>query len=129
MFIYITILNNLRHSVVKLLYTDNVRNEKAVLLPRCHGVVKTEPAVESGLSLKDRRVLRYYIRYELGWCYKRATRSGGERSALSCRYTPAALRLLFACKKCCMISIDIFSFKNPPFFLALLERNALLCLV
>lgn len=131
-FIPVAILNSLRRSVVKLLeekrekmrpvvrggalrttipypqkelfYTDNVLNKKAALFYRRHGVVKIEPAAESGLSMKGRRVMRtkYCIRYELGWCYKKTKGPVPSDPLYLVDTSERRFRLLFDCRKCCM---------------------------
>ena len=51
-------------------YLSNVLNQKAAAFYRRHGVKSIEPAAESGLDLRGRRVMRtrYCLRHQLGWC-------------------------------------------------------------
>jgi putative protease len=54
----------------ELTYTGNVLNRKAADFYRRHGVLAIEPAAESGLDMKGRKVMttRYCLRYEMGKC-------------------------------------------------------------
>ena len=54
----------------KLSYTGNVLNARADAFYRRHGVTQIEPAAESGLDLRSRKVMtaRYCVRHQLGMC-------------------------------------------------------------
>jgi 23S rRNA 5-hydroxycytidine C2501 synthase len=54
----------------KLGFEGNVLNKKARDFYSRHGVVSIEPAAESGISMKSRKVMtcRYCIGFEMGWC-------------------------------------------------------------
>jgi putative protease len=55
-----------------LTYTGNILNRKAREFYIRHGVEKIEPAAESGLDMKERKLMttRYCIRHEAGLCAK-----------------------------------------------------------
>lgn len=90
-----------------LTFEGNVLNRKAEAFYRRHGVHHIEPAAESGLDLRGRRVmtLRYCLRRELGLC------AGKESPAPQGKITAAPplyliddagqrLELRFACDRC-----------------------------
>ena len=54
----------------ELAWTANVLNRRAEEFYRRHGVLSMEPAAETGLDLRGRRVMttRYCIREQLGMC-------------------------------------------------------------
>ena len=56
----------------KLDYLGNVLNKKAEAFYRRHGVEEIEPAAESGLDMRGRKVMitKYCVKYELGCCPK-----------------------------------------------------------
>lgn len=62
--------NNAPYPVTQLTYLGNVLNQKAVDFYRRHGVVEIEPAAESGLDMRGRRVMRtrYCILHQLDLC-------------------------------------------------------------
>jgi len=94
--------NSFPHPAKELDFHGNVLNEKAAAFYRRHGVVKIEPAAESGLDMSGRQVMttRYCLKYELDAC----PRHGGKRQLQE----PLALvdeeghtlRLAFDCAKC-----------------------------
>ena len=53
-------------------FQGNVLNHKAEAFYRRHGVVKIEPAAESGLDMRGRKVMttKHCIKHQLGWCPK-----------------------------------------------------------
>ncbi len=55
-----------------LTYMGNVLNEKAQAFYRRHGVTQIEPAAESGLEMRGRKVMttRHCIKHQLGACAK-----------------------------------------------------------
>ncbi len=81
-------------------FQGNVLNRYAEVFYRRHGVVKIEPAAESGLDLTGRRVMttRYCIKRELGMC---GTEQPGEPFSL---ISPEGrlLELRFDCVNCQM---------------------------
>jgi putative protease len=58
----------------ELTYFGNVLNRKAAEFYREHGAVRIEPAAESGLDMRGRKLMttRYCLKYELGLCGKPA---------------------------------------------------------
>lgn len=69
--------NEVPYPVTELTFEGNVLNRKAEEFYRRHGVTKIEPAAESGLNLRGRRVMttRYCIKHQLGICPK----DGGQK--------------------------------------------------
>ena len=61
----------------ELSYLGNALNEKAMAFYRRHGVMKTEPAAESGLDMHGRKVMttKYCIKYQLDGCPRKAKKS------------------------------------------------------
>jgi putative protease len=62
--------NDAPFPAARLTYLGNVLNRKAAAFYRRHGVGDIEPAAESGLDMRGRRVMRsrYCIRHQLGLC-------------------------------------------------------------
>ena len=54
----------------ELTFQGNVLNQKAEAFYRRHGVTKIEPAAESGLDMRGRKVMttKHCIKHQLGWC-------------------------------------------------------------
>jgi len=82
----------------------NVLNGKAADFYRRHGVTAIEPAAESGLDMRGRKVMTttYCIKYELGACprLKQATVFGEPLYLVN--DSGRRLRLEFDCVECCM---------------------------
>lgn len=86
-----------------LSFEGNVLNRKARAFYERHGVASIEPAAESGLDLRGRRVMttRYCIRRQLGMC----SRFGGSDRSGPLRLIDdegRELDLRFDCKECMM---------------------------
>lgn len=86
-----------------LTFEANVLNRRAGAFYRMHGMEPVEPAAESGLDLRGRRVMttRYCLRHELGFC----PRQRPELSATPLRLTDEEghrLRVVFNCGLCQM---------------------------
>jgi collagenase-like PrtC family protease len=64
--------NDVPYPVTELSFEGNVLNAKAEEFYRRHGVKKIEPAAESGMSLRGRKVMttRYCIKHQFGMCPK-----------------------------------------------------------
>jgi len=64
--------NEAPYPVQELTFQGNVLNQTAAAFYRRHGVTKIEPAAESGLDLRARKVMttRHCIKHQLGWCPK-----------------------------------------------------------
>ena len=91
------------YPVRELSYADNVLNEKARIFYQRHGVVRIEPAAESGLAMQGRSVMttKYCIRYELGWCHKERKTSVHDPLYLV-DFEGRRFRLVFDCVSCQM---------------------------
>lgn len=96
--------NNAPYPEVELTYLGNVLNRSAEAYYRRHGVLRIEPAAESGLDMRGRKLMtsRYCIKEELGWC----PRSGvPTRVCEPLRLVDAEgnrLDLRFDCRRCVM---------------------------
>ncbi len=66
------IQNDAPYPTRELTFLGNVLNTRAADFYRRHGVVKIEPAAETGLDLTGRKVMttRHCIKHQLGWCPK-----------------------------------------------------------
>ncbi len=73
------IANDAPYPTKTLTYLGNVLNEKARAFYQRHGVTEIEPAAESGLEMRGRKVMttKYCIKHQLGYC----TRFSSSRSA------------------------------------------------
>ncbi|MFN2109188.1 MAG: peptidase U32 family protein, partial [Anaerolineae bacterium] len=62
--------NNVPYPEKQLTYLGNVLNRQAEAFYRRHGVTEIEPAAESDLDMRGRRVMRtrYCLLYQLGYC-------------------------------------------------------------
>ncbi len=88
----------------KLSYWGNVLNEKAADFYRRHGVDEIEPAAESGLNMKGRKVMttKHCIKYELGGCPHGDAPVKFTEPLYLVDENEVALRLAFNCKACVM---------------------------
>ncbi len=66
------VVNDAPYPERELSFTGNVLNRLAEAFYRRHGVTSIEPAAESGIDLRGRRVMttRYCLRHQLGMCPK-----------------------------------------------------------
>jgi putative protease len=66
------VVNTVPFPARELTFQGNVLNRKAEEFYRRHGVGKIEPAAESGLDMRGRKVMttRHCIKHQLGWCPK-----------------------------------------------------------
>jgi putative protease len=97
------IKNNIPFPDTGLSFSGNVLNQSAEAFYRRHGVMKIEPAAESGRAMTGSRVMttKHCIKHQLGWC----ARHGGTREPLN---EPLALideeghrlPLRFRCERC-----------------------------
>ncbi|MGC9983299.1 MAG: U32 family peptidase [Polyangia bacterium] len=103
--------NHAYFSEQELSFLGNVLNQKAAAFYRRHGVERIEPAAESGLDMRGRKVMtaRLCIKYEMGFC----PREPGGRSG-ACPAEPwflvddegRRLRLDFRCdRRDCVMEI------------------------
>lgn len=66
------IQNNTPYPVTALTYLGNVLNQKARAFYQRHGVTEIQPAAESGLDMRGRKVMttRHCVKHQLGACLK-----------------------------------------------------------
>lgn len=64
------IRNDVPYPEARLTYTGNVLNSKSEVFYKRHGVIEIEPAAESGLDMRKRKLMttRYCIKHQLGIC-------------------------------------------------------------
>jgi 23S rRNA 5-hydroxycytidine C2501 synthase len=97
-------VNDIPYPETSLSFLGNVLNRHAEAFYRKHGVSEIEPAPESGLDMRGRKVMttKYCLKHELDGCPR-----GGGRVSL---HEPLSLiddqgrrlRLEFDCRECCM---------------------------
>ncbi len=77
--------NNAPYPEQKLTYWGNVLNQKAQAFYRRHSVTEIEPAAESGLEMRGRKVMttRHCIKHQMGWCEKFPPKKAGASAPLS----------------------------------------------
>ncbi len=83
-------------------YSGNVLNERAASFYRKHGVTQIEPAAESGLDMRGRRVMttRYCLKYELGICPKQKPTQKVSEPLMLVDEQGTRLELRFDCARC-----------------------------
>jgi len=88
----------------ELTYLGNALNEKAMTFYRRHGVMKIEPAAESGLDLHERKVMtaKYCIKYQLDACPREGKGHTLPEPLTLVDEQGGRLRLKFDCSKCVM---------------------------
>ncbi len=86
----------------ELTFQGNVLNQKAEDFYRRHGVVKIEPAAESGLDLRGRKVMttRHCVKHQLGWCPKEKPDLRLAEPLTLVDEENHVLQLRFRCKEC-----------------------------
>lgn len=86
----------------ELSYLGNVLNRYAEAFYRRHGVVNIEPAAESGLDLRGRKVMtmRYCLKHELGWCPRFGGKKGPQEPLALIDAEGRRLELRFDCRRC-----------------------------
>jgi collagenase-like PrtC family protease len=102
--------NNVPYPETQLGYTGNVLNRKAEEFYRRHGVRRIEPAAESGLDMRGRRVMSttYCIKYELGACPQENQAQSFAEPLFLVDENGRRLRLEFDCAECCMhVILDV----------------------
>lgn len=89
--------NDVPYPCDRLTYEANVLNELAQRFYRRHGVIRIEPAAESGLDLRGRRVMttKYCLRRQLGMC-------GSDDPLTLVDAEGHRLELRFDCQRCGM---------------------------
>ncbi len=100
-----SIRNDVPYPATDLTFEGNVLNRKAEEFYRRHGVTKIEPAAESGLDMRGRRVMttRYCIKHQLGLCPKDGAQPRTRSGALSLVDEEGhRLELRFDCAECLM---------------------------
>jgi putative protease len=97
------IRNDVPYPTTELTFEGNVLNRKAEEFHRRHGVTKIEPAAESGLGMRGRRVMttRYCIKHQLALCPKDDAQKLAEPLSLV-DSDGNTLELRFNCDECRM---------------------------
>lgn len=97
-------VNNAPYPQRELTFEGNVLNSKARAFYRRHGVDKIEPAAESGLDLRGRKVMttRYCLRHQLGKCEKRNEAGRSPEPWYLVDSEGHRLELRFDCTRCGM---------------------------
>ena len=98
------ILNAYPYPETELSYLGNVLNEKAAAFYRRHGVMKIEPAAESGLDMQGRKVMttRYCLKYQLEACPREGKKALLREPLTLVGEDGHRLRLTFDCEACVM---------------------------
>jgi putative protease len=96
--------NDVPYPELELNYLGNVLNRKAEEFYRRHGVSRIEPAAESGLDMRGRKVMTttYCIKYELGACPREHQNADFTEPLFLVDEDGRRLRLEFDCAGCCM---------------------------
>ncbi len=94
--------NSAPFPATELTYFGNVLNRHAEAFYRRHGVVNIQPAAESGLDLRGRKVMtmRYCLKHELGWCPKYGGSKGPQEPLALIDAEGRRLDLRFDCRRC-----------------------------
>ena len=87
-----------------LTYLGNVLNRKAAIFYHRHGVEQIEPAAESGLEMKGRKVMttKHCLKYEFGACPHQTNRTQFDEPLYLVKDDGLRLRLKFNCRLCLM---------------------------
>jgi putative protease len=88
----------------ELTYLGNVLNQRAAAFYRRHGVTRIEPAAESGLDLRGRKVMttKYCLKYQLGHCPREGQPPLQNEPLTLLDEGGQRLELKFNCKDCVM---------------------------
>ncbi len=88
----------------QLSYLGNVLNAKAEAFYRRHGVTEIEPAAESGLDMRGRKVMttKYCLRHQLGLCLAQGCRDSVPEPLTLVDEQGRRLQLRFDCAACRM---------------------------
>jgi putative protease len=86
----------------ELSYLGNVLNRQAEAFYRRHGVMRIEPAAESGLDMDDRKVMttRYCLKHQLGLCPRDAATAQPAEPLALIDDEGHRLELCFDCREC-----------------------------
>lgn len=98
------IKNSFSYPEQKLTYFGNVFNQQAEAFYRRHGVSAIEPAAESGLTMKARKVMttKYCINYQLGLCSGDRAAPKGQAPLYLVDEEGRRLQVRFNCRQCVM---------------------------
>ena len=98
------IKNNIPYPETKLNFLGNVLNRKAEKFYRRHGVKEIEPAAESGINMKGRKVMttKHCLKYELNACHLQENPAQLKEPLFLVDNDGVRLRLNFNCKDCLM---------------------------
>ena len=96
------IRNEVAYPEKRLTYLGNVLNRKAEAFYRRHGVTEIEPAAESGLDMRGRRVMttRYCLRRQVGLCRAPGADDAPADPLYLVDDEGNRLRLVFDCGRC-----------------------------
>ncbi len=94
--------NDIAYPERRLTYLGNVLNKKAEAFYRRHGVAEIEPAAESGLDTRGRRVMttRYCLKRQIGLCRESGVDDAAEEPLHLVDDEGNRLRLDFDCGRC-----------------------------
>ncbi|NLF84216.1 MAG: U32 family peptidase [Candidatus Gastranaerophilales bacterium] len=94
--------NSFPYPEKRLDYKGNVLNRYAEAFYRRHGVEDIQPAAESGVDLRGKRVMttKYCIRHQLGICAKNAQKQAYKEPLCLVDENGRRFELKFDCKKC-----------------------------
>jgi 23S rRNA 5-hydroxycytidine C2501 synthase len=98
------IFNDIPYPEKEISYLGNVLNMQAASFYRRHGVTKIEPAAESGLDMRGRKVMttKYCLRFETGLCTGRPGSLKSSPAWILVDEEGRRFRLHFDCVKCRM---------------------------
>lgn len=96
------LVNDFPFPTQELEFHGNVLNEKAAAFYHRHGVTKIEPAAESGLDLRGRRVMtsKYCLKYEMDACPRFRGKVTVQEPLTLVDEEGRKLHLVFDCAKC-----------------------------
>jgi 23S rRNA 5-hydroxycytidine C2501 synthase len=96
------VVNTFPFPTRELSFQGNVLNHKAEAFYRRHGVTRIEPAAESGLDMRGRKVMttKHCIKHQLGWCPKEAPDLHLAEPLTLVDEQDNVFQLRFRCKEC-----------------------------
>ena len=99
----LNIKSEANYPLSEITYLENVLNSKAEQFYRKHGVIKFEPAAESGQNMKGKKVMttKYCLRQELGICPKLDSSAQADDMILESR-EGIEYKAEFKCSECGM---------------------------
>lgn len=96
------VVNTTPYPVSELTFQGNVLNQKAAQFYQRHGVSKIEPAAETGLEMRGRKVMttKHCLKHQLGWCPKEHPEVHLEEPLALVDEQDNHFPLRFKCKEC-----------------------------